>query len=70
MPRKPTLKWTPKNSKKPGWYWFRSGTRMRILEVFDPWKKGALKAWDFQKGRFQMCTVAHYEGEWYGPLAT
>ena len=68
MPRKPALKWTPKNPQKPGWYWFRSGTRVRILGVFDPWKNGALKAWDFQEGRYQMSTVADYDGEWYGPL--
>jgi hypothetical protein len=24
--------------------------------------------WDFQEGRFQMCTVADYDGEWFGPL--
>ncbi len=68
MPPKANLKWTPKTPKKAGWYWFRSEDKTVILNVFDPWKNGVLKAWDFDSVRFQLCAIADYNGEWQGPI--
>jgi hypothetical protein len=70
MPRKALSGWSKKPPTKEGWYWYREPTaEARALQVQDTWKTGHLSAWDWNsKGGWQLCPIANYAGEWYGPI--
>ena len=61
--------WTKTPPTKKGWYWYRDADREEvILHVFDPLGNKQWKAWDWHEGKLMLCTIAGYEGEWWGPM--
>jgi hypothetical protein len=70
MPRKTALRWTTKTPTRKGFYWYRhdDGRDPLVLHVLDPMRNGVMKAWDWDYGQLMLCTIAAYEGEWYGPI--
>ena len=69
MPREPKFTWKKKTPTKQGWYWYRDEHREAVvLHVLDPLRNGHFKAWDWENGRLMLCSIAGYEGEWYGPM--
>ena len=66
QPKKAVWKKVP--PRKEGWYWYRDAERETVLHVFDPLGNGYWKAWDWDRGRLQLCLITPYTGEWYGPI--
>jgi hypothetical protein len=61
--------WTRIPPNREGWYWYRDANRDEVvLHVFDPIGNKQWKAWDWKDGRLELCGIAGYEGEWWGPL--
>ena len=62
------MKWTIKQPTKAGFYWYRDGHRVVVLEVRDSFVKGKMLVWDWQDGRLGQYDISPYHGEWYGPI--
>jgi hypothetical protein len=61
--------WTRTPPTKEGWYWYRDANRDEVvLHVFDPLGNKQWKAWDWKDGKLELCAIAGYEGEWWGPM--
>jgi hypothetical protein len=69
---KKKLTWTTKTPTKEGWYWYRADDEVHregaVLYVFGPQEDGQFKAWDWHEGKLMLCTIAEYEGQWWGPM--
>jgi hypothetical protein len=63
------LTWTNKAPTKEGWYDTETTTERPSSFTFSIHAGTATtKAWDWDQGRLMLCSIAGYEGEWFGPL--
>jgi hypothetical protein len=59
------MTWTAEKPTKTGWYLYRGPvshgesviTKVYDSKVFDPIGNGFWKAWDWNQGRFQFCSI-------------
>jgi hypothetical protein len=68
--KKPTAPtWTRMTPATEGFYWYLHDSRdFEVLRVFKPLGSRVFMTWDWDNGRFMLCAVEKYRGQWWGPM--